>query len=101
MVTTAYAKNTQTKLADGIAKASGEVANEKALQARTNRLVNEEIHRIEKLANDRHSEDKRARGKLRYIVDQDKQLAAEETAALAKDLEGKISKLRSYNAQTK
>merc|ERR1719454_1591289 len=101
MVTTAYAKNTQTKLADGIAKASGEVANEKALQARTNRLVNEEIHRIEKLANDRHSEDKRARGKLRYIMDQDKQLAAEETAALAKDLEGKISKLRSYNAQTK
>merc|ERR1719398_511361 len=34
-------------------------------------------------------------------MDQDKQLAAEETAALAKDLESKISKLRSYNAQTK
>jgi hypothetical protein len=101
MTTTALAKNSNQKLADNIAKASGEVQQEKALQARITRQVGEEIHRIEKLANDRHSEDTRARGKLRMIMNQDKMLAASEIEALAKDLEGKVSKLRAYNAQTK
>jgi hypothetical protein len=101
VATTAKAKQVETKLADNIAVVSGEVINMKAFQTRVNRRVKKEKERILKLSNDRHSESKRARGKLRQLIDANKKLAADETAALAKDLDGKISKVRAKNAVNK
>jgi len=94
----ALVKNTESKLASNIAKVSGEVAENKALQDRVNERTSAELNHIEKLANDRHSEDKRARGALRTIMDENKAAAAEEVAALKADLQGKLGKLRAKNA---
>jgi hypothetical protein len=70
----------------------------KANQIRVNRRVEGELKRTEKLANKRFSEAKRARGKLRMLMDENKQAASEEVKALAKDLKRKTDKARAKNA---
>jgi len=97
----AVVKNVEQKLVDEIAKVSGEVINLKANQVRVNRRVSAELKRTEKLSNDRFSESKRARGKLRQLMDENKQAAAEEVKALAKSLEGKVQAARAKNAAHK
>jgi len=77
---------------------SAEVAEEKALQARVAERTKKELARIAKLSNDRHSEDKRARGALRTVMDENKKAAAEEVAALREELTGELAKLRAKNA---
>merc|ERR1712070_608137 len=86
----AVVKNVEQNLVDEIAKISGEVISMKANQVRVNRRVAAELKRTEKLANDRFSHSKRARGKLRQLMDENKQAAAAEVKALAKDLNAKI-----------
>jgi len=53
------------------------------------------------VANDRFSQSKRARGKLRQLMDENKQAAAEEVKALKTDLMAKIEKARAKNAAHK
>merc|ERR1711871_554286 len=96
--TVAVVKNVEQNLVDEIAKISGEVISMKANQVRVNRRVAAELKRTENLANYRFAQAKRARGKLRQLMDENKQAAAAEVKALAKHLSGKIDKARSKNA---
>merc|ERR1712072_29748 len=98
VLVTALVKKTESTLTSNIAKVSAEVAEEKALQARVAERTKKELARIAKLANDRHSEDKRARGALRAVMDENKKAAAEEVAELKTVLNAGIAKLRAKNA---
>merc|ERR1711881_316424 len=98
---TATVKNIEQNLVDEIAKVSGEVISLKANQVRVNRRVDAELKRTEKLANKRFSDSKRARGKLRQLMDENKQAAAAEVAALAKELDTKLDKARAQNAHNR
>jgi len=98
---TASAKRTEQILVDNIAKVSGEVISMKANQARVNAKVTEELARIETLANDRFTDSKRARGKLRMLMDENKAAAAEEVKALSSDLNTKLAKLRKTNSDNR
>merc|ERR1711907_88967 len=81
----------------GIAKVSGEVIGLKANQIRVNKRVKAELARVEKLTNDRHTESKTARGKLRQIMDENKEAAAAEVAELRAELDVKLAKARAKN----
>merc|ERR1712159_452078 len=89
VLATAQAKRVEQVLVDNIAKVSGEVISMKANQARVNIKVKEELERIEKLSNHRFTESKKARGKLRMLMDENKQAASEEVKALTGDLKVK------------
>merc|ERR1712054_574351 len=99
--TTAMVKNTETKLVGEIGKISGEIISMKANQARVNAIVEEELARIEELSNHRYTESKKARGKLREIMEKNKQAAAEEVATLETHLKEELGKLRATNAHNK
>merc|ERR1712054_685392 len=99
--TTALVKNTETKLVGEIGKISGEIISMKANQARVNEIVEEELVRIEELSNHRYTESKKARGKLREIMEKNKQAAAEEVATLETHLKEELGKLRATNAHNK
>merc|ERR1712159_810230 len=101
IATTALVKRIETDLNDRIAVVSGEVISYKAFQAAVNRRVKEEKERIEELSNKRFSESKKARGKLRKLMDENKQAAAAEVAALAKELDEKLDKARAKNAHNR
>merc|ERR1711959_306900 len=101
MLATAQATRVEQVLVDNIAKVSGEVISMKANQARVNMKVKEELERIEGLSNHRFTESKKARGKLRMLMDENKQAASEEVKALTGDLKTKLSKLRANNAANK
>merc|ERR1711871_1731926 len=101
IATTALVKRIETDLNDRIAVVSGEVISYKAFQAAVNRRVKEEKERIEELSNKRFSESKKARGKLRQLMDENKQAAAAEVAALATKLEGDLDKARAKNAHNR
>jgi len=98
---TATVKNIQQNLVDEIAKVSGEVISMKANQLRVNRRTAAELKRVNTLANDRFSESKRARGKLRLLMDENKQAAAAEVKTLKDELTRKIDTARSKNAANK
>jgi len=98
---TANAKRVEQVLVDNIAKVSGEVISMKANQVRVNLKVAEDLKRVEGLSNHRFTESKKARGKLRQLMDENKQAAAAEVKALGKDLDAKVAKLRAQNARNK
>merc|ERR1711935_937753 len=98
---TATVKDIQQNLVDEIAKVSGEVISMKANQLRVNRRTDAELKRVNTLANDRFSESKRARGKLRLLMDENKKAAAAEVMTLKGELTRKITKARSKNAANK
>merc|ERR1711959_662784 len=101
ITTTAMVKRIDTDLNDRIAVVSGEVISYSAFQLRVNRKVTKEKERIEELSNKRFSESKKARGKLRQLMDENKQAAAAEVAALAKELDAKLDKARATNAHNR
>merc|ERR1712054_142788 len=94
-------EKTEQIIVDNIAKVSGEVISLKANQIRVNLKVKEELSRVESLSNHRFTEAKRARGKLRQLMDENKQAASEEVKALSADLHTKIAKLRHENNANK
>jgi len=98
---TAEAKKTEQILVDNIAKVSGEVISMKANQIRVNTKVAAELKRVEELSNHRFTDSKKARGKLRMLMDENKQAASEEVKALGADLKQKIHKLRAENSANK
>merc|ERR1711959_175737 len=95
---TASIKQSETRLKGEISVVSGSVMRDKAAQVRVNRRVNKEIGFIIKTANVRHSQSKRARGKLRAILNANKAAAAQETAALAKRTRFALAMLRGKQA---
>merc|ERR1712167_22758 len=95
---TAHVKDQETRLAGDIAVVSAEVISTKAAQARVNRKVAGELKRITKLANSRHSQSIRARGKLRAILNENKRAAAEEVKALDGLFKTKLAKIRAQAA---
>merc|ERR1712159_588824 len=101
IATTALVKRIETDLNDRVAVVSGEVINYKAFQTAVNRRVKEEKDRVEALSNKRFSESKKARGKLRQLMDENKQAASAEVAALAKELDEKLDKARAKNAHNR
>merc|ERR1712023_116247 len=101
IATTALVKRIDTDLNDRIAVVSGEVISYKSFQTAVNRRVKEEKERIEELSNKRFSDSKKARGKLRKLMDENKQAAAAEVAALAKELDTKLDKARAKNAHNR
>merc|ERR1711881_93125 len=95
---TASIKQSESRMVGEIRVVSGEVASNRATQVRINRRVNKEMNFIIKTANKRHSESKRARGKLRAVLNANKASAAEETAALAKRTRFALAMLRGKQA---
>merc|ERR1711970_785161 len=79
IATTALVKRVETNLADQVATVSGEVVDYRAFQLRVNRKVQKEKERIE----------------------ENKQAAAAEVAALAKELDTKLDKARAQNAHNR
>merc|ERR1711998_198224 len=68
------------------------------MQIRTNTRTTKELKRIMTLVNDNTSHSKRARGKIRDLLNENKRAAHEEVKALDKLFEGKIAKIRSKAA---
>merc|ERR1719178_92401 len=95
---TSEIKASETRLMGEVRVVSGEVTSDKAAQIRVNRRVNKEMGFIVKTANVRHSQSKRARGKLRAILNANKAAAAEEVAALAKRTRFSLAMLRGRQA---
>jgi hypothetical protein len=95
---TAAIKASESRLTGEIAVVSAEVISQRAQQTRINRRVAKEMGKIIKTANTRHSSNKRARGKLRAIMNADKAAASEETAALAKRTKIDLAILRGQQA---
>merc|ERR1711966_410832 len=95
---TAAVKDQETRLSGEIQVVSGEVLSHKAAQIRVNRHTQAEPKRITKLANARHSESVRARGKLRSILNENKRAAHEEVVALDGLFKGKLAKIRAQAA---
>merc|ERR1711939_1287837 len=63
--------------------------------------MGEELHFIEELSNHRHSVNKKARGKLRKLMDENKAAAAAEVTALSEHLHTEMGKARAHNAHNK
>merc|ERR1719498_474864 len=101
VATTAVLKDIGTELQDTIAVVSAEHQKDKAEQLAVNAHVDEQLARLETLANDRASKSKRARGQLRRIMDENKLAASEEVATLAKECKDQLEKLRASNAHFK
>merc|ERR1711959_334691 len=80
---TSEIKASESRLKGEISIVSGEVMRDRQAQIRVNRRVNKEMSMIIHTANVRHSQSKRARGKLRAILNANKAAASEEVAALS------------------
>merc|ERR1712164_50676 len=98
---TAEVKNVETRLVGEIAVVSGEVISNKANQIRVNRRVSAELKRIIRVSDRRFSASKRARGKLKLLMDENKSAASAEVKALSVSLKNKLAKARSRNARNR
>merc|ERR1719181_2613401 len=96
---TSAIKDQETRLVGDIAVVSGMIANDKAAQARINTRTQAEMARIVKLSDKNFSSSKRARGKLKALLDQNKVIAAREVHRLKKTANQKIKNLRAFVAQ--
>merc|ERR1719399_1375032 len=101
VVVTANVRQIESNLVGQIGVVSGEVISMKANQYRINKRAKAELARIEGLANKRFSESKKARGKLKMLMDENKQAAAAEVKALSEDLNTKLGKLQAQQAKNK
>merc|ERR1712054_154750 len=88
---TAEVQKVETLLISSISVVSGEIISASANHYRVSLRVEKEISRILKLANVEYSESKRARGKLKILMDENKAAASDEVHALAKSLKSKLS----------
>merc|ERR1711871_77485 len=96
---TAEAKRVNTRITGQISVVSGEVQTLKSNQITVNNRVKRELAEIRRVSNVRFSEAKRARGRLKALMDENKKAAAAEVKALEKGLNVKIAKLRARNAR--
>merc|ERR1719337_568441 len=96
---TAFTKKVESRLVGEIAVATGEVISLKANQLRVNRRVSAELKRIVRVSDRRYSASKRARGKLKLLMDENKAAASAEVASLATSLKNKLAKARGRNGR--
>merc|ERR1711998_311693 len=94
---TAFTKKVESRLVGEIAVATGEVISLKANQLRINRRVSADLKRIVRVSDKRFSQSKRARGKLKLLMDENKAAASAEVAALATSLKTKLAHARARN----
>merc|ERR1711998_818918 len=94
---TAFTKKVESRLVGEIAVATGEVISLKANQLRINRRVAADLKRIVRVSDSRFSHSKRARGKLKVLMDENKAAASAEVAALATSLKTKLAYARARN----
>jgi hypothetical protein len=98
MALTTMVKDQETRLKGEIAVVTGNIKGTRRDQLDVNKKVSREINNIVATANQRASGSKRARGKLRAILNANKKTAAAEVAALAKSSTLAIALLRSKQA---
>jgi len=98
---TAHVKNVETRLVGEIAVVSGEVISNKANQIRVNRRVASELKRVVRVSDKRFSSSKRARGKLKLLMDENKAAASAEVKSLSVSLKHKLIKARARNARNR
>merc|ERR1711959_802215 len=91
---TAKINQQETLLASEIAVVSGMQTKNRQQQEQVNRRVNKEMDAIRKTANYRYSTSKRARGKLKQLMDENKKAAHEEVQMLNKLFTNKLNKVR-------
>merc|ERR1712159_363344 len=96
---TSHIKDVETRVTGEISVVSAEVISLKANQMRVNRRTAAEIKRINRLANKRESEARRARGRLRLLMNENKADAAQEVKALARDTARRIGHMRARAAR--
>merc|ERR1719386_347196 len=94
---TAFTKKVESRLVGEIAVATGEVISLKANQLRVNRRVSADLKRIVRVSDSRFSSSKRARDKLKLLMDENKAAASAEVAALATSLKTKLAHARARN----
>lgn len=98
MALTTMVKDQETRLKGEIAVVTGNIKGTRRDQLAVNKKVSREIANIVKTANQYNSASKRARGKLRAILNANKKTAAAEVAALAKTSNLAIALMRSKQA---
>jgi len=96
---TASVKKVETRILGEIQIVAKMVIDERASQARVNKKVDAEIKRVIKLSDSNFSESKRARGKIKEVMDKNKVIAAQEVSDLRKSTSAKYKKLRAYQAK--
>jgi len=99
MAVNAESKRVNQRLVSEIAVVTGEVATMKANQILVNNRVTRELRQVERVADKRFSEAKRARGRLKKEMDDFKKSAAAEVKALQVNLLKKIEAQRARNAR--
>merc|ERR1712093_334099 len=95
----AESKRVNQRIVSEIQVVTGEVRSMKAAQILVNGRVRRELAQINKVADRRYSNAKRARGRLKNQMDAFKKESAAEVAALQKNLFFKVEKLRARNAR--
>merc|ERR1712072_1627088 len=95
----AESKRVNQRIVSEIQVVTGEVRSMKAAQILVNGRVRRELKQINKVADRRYSNAKRARGRLKNQMDAFKKESAAEVAALQKNLFFKVEKLRQRNAR--
>merc|ERR1711881_293168 len=95
----ASVKNQESRLTGEIAVVSSMVISNKAAQIRVNKRTNAELNRVVRLADQRFSNSKRARGKIKELFNKNKIVAAQEIKDLKKSSTAKLAKLRAFMAQ--
>merc|ERR1719171_750796 len=96
---TAAVKNQESRLTGEIAVVSAMVISNKAAQIRVNKRAKAEMNRVVRLADQRFSSSKRARGKIKELFNKNKIVAAQEIKDLKKSSTAKLAKLRAFMAQ--
>merc|ERR1711981_1316643 len=96
---TATMKDQETRLTGEIAVVSGEVISQKASQMRVNRRVSAELKKVVRVSNQRYSHAKRARGKLRALLNENKRAASQEVKALSRATKRAVGAIRSQSAR--
>merc|ERR1711959_107013 len=99
LTVTAESKRVNARITGQISVVSGEVQTLKSNQITVNNRVKRELAEIRRVSNVRFSAAKRARGRLKTLMDQNKAAASAEVKALEKGLNVKIAKLRARNAR--
>merc|ERR1711981_425810 len=99
LTVTAESKRVNARITGQISVVSGEVQTLKSNQITVNNRVKRELAEIRRVSNVRFSAAKRARGRLKTLMDQNKAAASAEVKAHEKGLNVKIGKLRARNAR--
>jgi len=92
----AFLTEVDTRLIGDIQIVAKMVVDDTAEQARINKHVDAEIKRVISLSDKNYSEDKRARGKIKEIMDKHKEIAQKEVADLAAKSAASVAEIEDY-----